>query len=96
MRKWNAEPERIAHFLTKLVFCLFAEDVGLLPAGASGKGLFTEVVEQTRERPVDFVYYAEPLFKAMAEGGRVQFQNIPWFDGALFDDIEVVELSHEA
>ena len=32
MRDWNAEPTRIAYFLTKLVFCLFAEDVGLLPA----------------------------------------------------------------
>ena len=31
MRDWDAEPTRIAYFLTKLVFCLFAEDVGLLP-----------------------------------------------------------------
>jgi len=96
MRAWDAAPERIAHFLTKLVFCLFAEDVGLLPAGLSGKGLFTEIVEQTRTKPRDFVTYTQQLFQAMAQGGKVQFRDIRWFDGILFDDVVVEELSAEA
>lgn len=96
MRAWDAAPERIAHFLTKLVFCLFAEDVGLLPAGLSGNGLFTEIVEQTRTRPSDFVLYTGQLFQAMAQGSKVQFRDIRWFDGRLFEDITVEPLSAEA
>jgi len=96
MRAWEAAPERIAHFLTKLVFCLFAEDVGLLPAGVSGKGLFTEIVEQTRTRPRDFVIYTQDLFQAMAQGGKTQFRDVKWFDGILFEDVVVEELSQEA
>jgi hypothetical protein len=76
MRAWDAAPQRIAHFLTKIVFCLFAEDVGLLPAGVSGKGLFTEIIGQTRTKPGDFVLYAHQLFEAMAQGGKVQFRDI--------------------
>ena len=96
MRAWDAAPDRIAHFLTKLVFCLFAEDVGLLPAGLSGRGLFTEIIEQTRPKPSDFVYYTEQLFKAMADGGKVMFRDVRFFDGSLFDDVTVEALSAEA
>jgi hypothetical protein len=31
LRKWGEDPPRIAHFLIRLLFCLFAEDIGLLP-----------------------------------------------------------------
>ncbi|HML24423.1 MAG TPA: N-6 DNA methylase [Aggregatilinea sp.] len=96
MRQWEAAPERIAHFLTKLVFCLFAEDVGLLPAGVSGKRIFTEIIEATREKPKDFVYYTQQLFQAMAEGGKVMLRDIPYFDGRLFEDVAVEEISYEA
>jgi hypothetical protein len=96
MRAWEAAPERIAHFLTKLVFCLFAEDVGLLPVGLSGKGVFTEIVEQTRQRPGDFVHYMHELFQAMADGGKVLLRDIPFFDGTLFGDVHVEEISAEA
>ncbi len=96
MRSWEASPDRIAHFLTKLVFCLFAEDVGLLPAGGNGRGLFTEIIEQTRQKPKDFQYYAEQLFQAMADGGKAFFRDIPYFDGLLFEDVVVEELSLEA
>lgn len=37
LRERNEDPEQAAHFLNKLLFCLFAEDIGLLP-----KGLFTK------------------------------------------------------
>jgi methylase of polypeptide subunit release factors len=97
MRDWAAEPDRIAHFLTKLVFCLFAEDVNLLPVGPRGDvGIFSEIVERTRTEPQKFVYYAESLFKAMADGGEVLFANIPYFNGTLFEDVQVEDLSLEA
>lgn len=70
--------------------------MGLLPAGLSGKGLFTEIIEQTRTKPHDFVAYTQQLFQAMAQGGKVQFRNIRWFDGILFEYVVVEELSQEA
>jgi hypothetical protein len=97
MRSWEAEPDRIAHFLTKLVFCLFAEDAGLLPRGMSGeRGIFAEIVRETRQKPDDFVLYVQQLFQAMADGGKVLLRDIPYFNGSLFDDVDVARLGHEA
>lgn len=97
MRAWEAEPQRIANFLTKLIFCLFAEDISLLPYGPNGNtGIFSEIIQQTRTDPHRFISYTEQLFKAMADGGDVLLKEIPYFNGALFDDIRVEELSLEA
>jgi very-short-patch-repair endonuclease len=96
MRQWQAAPERIAHFLTKLVFCLFAEDVGLLPITDSGRGIFSEIVEQTHRKPQDFVLYVTQLFEAMRDGGKLMFHDIRFFNGQLFEDVTVEELSLEA
>ncbi|MEO1165291.1 MAG: DNA methyltransferase [Chloroflexota bacterium] len=99
MRQWQADPERIAHFLTKLVFCLFAEDVSLLPSGPRGEtGIFSEIIEQNRQDPKQFVETTEYLFKAMADGTKIPFVNIPipYFNGSLFDDVSVEELSFDA
>jgi len=97
MRGWQADPDRIAHFLTKLVFCLFAEDVGLLPPGPRGDlGIFSEIVRQTRTEPARFSRYTHDLFQAMADGGDVMLARIPFFNGALFNDVRVEDLSLEA
>lgn len=97
MRDWQADPDRIAHFLTKLVFCLFAEDVELLPNYPnSGRGIFSGIVEQTRTNPLQFKRYLGELFKAMADGGDVLMQPIPYFNGKLFEDVDVEDLSYEA
>ena len=71
----------VAHFVNRLVFCLFADDVGLLPAG-----LFERMLAAARKDPARFQGYARRLFAAMAErGGEVDFTPIPWFNGGLFD-----------
>ena len=41
MRQKGIEPLRAAHFLMKLMFCMFGEDTGLLPPGLFGKLLDT-------------------------------------------------------
>src|SRR5690606_25459592 len=46
--------------------------------------------------PKQFMRYTEELFRAMADGGEVLFAHIPWFNGMLFDDVTVEELSLEA
>ena len=49
LRARGVDPQRAAHFLMRLLFCLFAEDIGLLPPK-----LFSVLLERTRHRPADF------------------------------------------
>ncbi len=81
LRGRGHEPQAVAHFVNRLVFCMFAEDVGLLP-----DAMFTRMLEQARKRPAEFATLARALFGAMATGGRVGFEPVSWFDGGLFDD----------
>lgn len=90
LRDRGEEPHRAAHFLMKVVFCLFAEDVGLLP-----RGLFGELVGSAVDDPKHFPGWARELFKAMAEGGRVNYKTIRHFNGGLFADDVALELTRE-
>ena len=81
LRERGHDPHAVAHFVHRLVFCMFADDVGLLPGH-----MFTRMLEQARLTPVDFVDLASDLFRAMAHGGRIGFEPVDWFDGGLFDD----------
>ncbi|MCY4071181.1 MAG: N-6 DNA methylase [Chloroflexi bacterium] len=97
MRDWEADSKRIAYFLTKLVFCLFAEDIGLLPTAVnSPQGIFTHIIEQSRSKPGVFMQYVRNLFVAMNEGGNILMRDIPYFNGTLFKVVTVEELSVEA
>ncbi len=87
LRSRGEDPRRAAHFLNKLLFCLFAEDVGLLP-----EGLFGRVVERTRREPARFAQYAGDLFTAMSAGGDFLLEEIPNFDGGLFADGDTLPL----
>ena len=93
-QKWSVSPERVAKFLTRIIFSLFAEDIGLLPTMLEGKkGLFTYLVEHTRKSPDNFKADIGELFSKMEDGGRMHSRDIRWFNGALFKDIEVEILS---
>ncbi len=97
MRDWNAEPTRIAYFLTKLVFCLFAEDVGLLPAmPGDAQGIFSTIIEHSRGKPGAFKQYVHNLFVAMNEGGNMFMRDIPYFNGTLFKVVTVETLQVNA
>jgi hypothetical protein len=67
--------------MTRLLFCLFAEDIGLLP-----ERLFSKLLEAARRSPADFSGLAGDLFRAMHQGGRFGLERIAWFNGGLFDD----------
>lgn len=82
--------EATAHFLMRLLFCLFAEDAGLLP-----EKLFKRLVERTRTRPADFGERLSLLFAAMATGGAFGVEDIPYFNGGLFTDSTVLGLTVE-
>jgi len=88
LRARGVEPHEAAHFLNKLLFCLFAEDIGLLP-----KGLFTRVVERTMREPERFAIYVRDLFAAMRDGGDFLLEDIPRFNGGLYESGDVVPLT---
>jgi type II restriction/modification system DNA methylase subunit YeeA len=79
---------RIARFLNRIVFCMFAEDTRLLPAD-----LFTEILKAAIDDPAHFAKTLEDLFNVMATGGSFGQHKIRHFDGHLFDDSTVFELN---
>ncbi|QPH54934.1 class I SAM-dependent DNA methyltransferase [Pontivivens ytuae] len=80
LRQAGHDAPVVAHFVNRLVFCMFAEDVRLLPEKMFEKMVFAS-------DPGTFEENCRTLFAAMAHrGGRVGFTPIPWFNGGLFDD----------
>lgn len=91
LRRYGEDPQRIAHFLIRLLFCLFAEDVGLLP-----DKVFSQLVEATKSRAPLFVEELGKLFAAMSTGGFYGLKDIPHFNGRLFDGAEVLPIDSDA
>lgn len=83
----GVEPHRAAHFLIRALFCLFAEDIGLLP-----DQMFTRVVANSLAQPHTFTSRVRNLFAAMATGGEFGADNLPYFNGGLFEDVDVIDL----
>ncbi|MEI6278356.1 MAG: DNA methyltransferase [Verrucomicrobiae bacterium] len=79
---------RIARFLNRIVFCFFAEDTGLLP-----KKLFTEIAGTALADPAQFAAALEELFRVMAGGGMFGHHKIRHFNGHLFEEASVFELT---
>ena len=65
----------------QLVFALFAEDVGLLP-----NKVVSRILERTTATPDRAQRYFSELFQAMSSGGEVLLEDVPYFNGGLFDD----------
>src|ERR1017187_3426235 len=88
MRQRGLDPQAVAHFLVRVVFCLFAEDVGLLE-----RGLFTRLVTRTGSDPKKFAHHVGELFSVMATGPDFLLDPIRHFNGSLFDAGTVLELT---
>ncbi len=89
LKKAGHDLKDAAHFVNRLVFCLFANSSGLLPSG-----LMAEMVEAARREPAMFRTFCEALFRAMAfPGGMVGFKQVPWFNGTLFEDAKALPLN---
>ena len=87
LREKGHDAHTVAHFVNRLVFCMFADDVGLLPGH-----MFTRMLEQAQRRPTQFAALADDLFGVMATGGRVGFETVEWFNGGLFDNASALPL----
>ena len=79
--------EEVAHFINRLVFCMFAEDVNLLP-----NKLFEELVQKSRSKPGTFATHAKELFGKMKTGGHFGLELVERFNGGLFDNDDVLPL----
>ena len=83
-------PQTVAHFLNQCLFCLFAEDADLLP----GK-LFERLLDKSRDTPEKLTARLEELFAAMRRGGDFALEDIYWFNGGLFETVEVLPLTRD-
>lgn len=79
---------QVAHFLTQCLFCFFAEDVGLLPGR-----MFERLVNNKQATPERLTQGLTQLFGTMQNGGLYGVDDIPWFNGGLFQTIAVPALS---
>jgi len=90
LRDRGFEGEAVARFLDRLVFCMFAEDVGLLP-----EKLFSRLVEKSRRDPARFTKLVTDLFAVMAKGGDFGADTVRHFNGNLFTDAGALPLSED-
>ena len=88
MEKLDQDPEKLARYLNQIIFCLYAEDAGLLASG-----LLTEILREHRLDPPTFDMAIRNLFQQMASGGLFGSTRVSHFNGDLFSTVDTVELS---
>lgn len=86
------KPERVAAFLMRAIFTMFAEDVQLVP-----KNSFTELLESIRGQVSIFPDMVESLWRAMAEGSfsPTLRQKLLRFNGGLFESAEALPITDD-
>ena len=88
LRGAKHRPETVARFVNRLVFCMFAEDVGLLP-----DNIFSRMLAIAEKHPARSEALASDLFRTMKTGGMIGYEEVDWFNGNLFDFTEALPLS---
>jgi type II restriction/modification system DNA methylase subunit YeeA len=87
MRARGIAADHAAHFLMKLMFCMFAEDIDLLP-----HDLFARTVANAKGDSARLTRLLISLFDSMARGEPYGADDILHFNGGLFADSETIEL----
>jgi type II restriction/modification system DNA methylase subunit YeeA len=85
----NPDREAVAHFVNQLVFCFFADSVGLLP-----HGVWRKLLETASRKPEKSKQWLEQLFADMKDGGDFNLEDIAQFNGGLFDGRPPLRLEH--
>jgi len=91
LRDVGHDGHRVAHFVNKLIFAMFAEDIGILP-----DKLFSRIVASVQARPERLTDKLRGLFCAMKKGGDFGADEVPWFNGGLYDDSDALPLDNES
>ena len=85
----NPDREAVAHFINQLVFCFFADSVGLLP-----NGVWKKLLETSARKPDKSKQWIDRLFADMKDGGDFNLEDIAQFNGGLFDGRAALALQH--
>jgi hypothetical protein len=95
MRDRAIDPQQVAHFLTQCIFCMFAEDEGLLHRSPTDDSkIFTAILKAAYTNPNKATNRIKNLFAAMQKkGGQYGNDDIAWFNGGLFKTIDVPPLT---
>ncbi|HYN76368.1 MAG TPA: DNA methyltransferase, partial [Lamprocystis sp. (in: g-proteobacteria)] len=88
LRARGHAPWAVGHSCIRLLFCIFVEDIELLP-----RQLFTRLLDAGLKDPASLPAMLEDLFGAIATGGRIGFEPIEWFNGGLFDTRDALPLA---
>jgi hypothetical protein len=85
-------PERVALFLMRALFTMFAQNVGLLPRDS-----FRVLLRGLRDHPQHFAPMMRSLWTSMDKGGFSPelSQDILRFNGGLFQDCDAISLNAE-
>jgi hypothetical protein len=84
----GVDGERVARFLMRCVFTMFAEDVGLLQ-----EKLFQGIIQDFRNDPGEFRLAMEELWQKMDRGDRFGGKRLLRFNGHFFHEAEALELT---
>ncbi|GAA4780918.1 hypothetical protein GCM10023219_31300 [Stakelama sediminis] len=84
--------ERVAHFLMRVLFTMFAEDTGLLTRGS-----FTDVLGEARTHPEGFAPMLEELWAKMDKGGysTTLREKVRHFNGGLFEERTAIPMQRD-
>jgi hypothetical protein len=93
LEKREQNPTKVADFLMRCLFTMFAEDVELIP-----KGSFTEFLTWMKERPENFAPSLSGIWAAMDKGGLAGMlgkagETVLRFNGYLFKDTTAIALN---
>ena len=97
MRARGLDAQQVAHFLTQCIFCMFAEDEGLLhDSPTDNNAIFTALLKSACTDTAKAILRITSLFTAMQnDGGQYGNDSITWFNGGLFKKIDVPALTLE-
>ncbi len=95
MRSRGIDGQRVAHFLVQSLFCMFAEDEGLIHEGnTEDRNIFTGILKSALKDPAKARSRITNLFAAMqGQGGQYGNDDINWFNGGLFKTNDIPELT---
>ena len=93
LEKREQNPTRVADFLMRCLFTMFAEDVQLIPDGS-----FTNFLTRMQKRPENFAPNLSSLWQAMDKGGLAGVlgeagETVLRFNGYLFKDTSAIALN---
>jgi hypothetical protein len=93
LEKREQNPTRVADFLMRCLFTMFAEDVQLIPDGS-----FTDFLTRMQKRPENFAPNLSSLWQAMDKGGLAGVlgeagETVLRFNGYLFKDTTAIALN---